>query len=99
MGALKKMLQRHREEIAQLRAECEHETLRIRKDRSCIGRGTRFPSIRIVCPNCGKAKLMFIESDEEAAVEIKKTLERQDGIKDQRETTFEYEFEYEDELA
>lgn len=91
-SALKEMFERHRLEIKELRENCAHKNLKIRKDRSCVGAGSLFPSIHIVCRNCGKKKIIFRRKSEEN-VEVEKTLELQAGFKDQRLDCSTYDWE------
>jgi hypothetical protein len=82
---LQEMHQRHRGEEEELRKHCLHNPghIKIRYDRSCVGAGSAYPSVHVVCRNCGCKKIMFRE-DAELKVKIVKTLRRQKGIKDQR---------------
>lgn len=56
---LKELLAKHRAEIDALRASCSHTKLIKYEDSSCVGAGSAFPSVRIVCVNCGKRKTIF----------------------------------------
>jgi hypothetical protein len=93
MSALKQMLNRHHEEILELRKTCPHESLKMSQDRSGIGCGSCWPSIDIVCKNCGVMKIIFFRDEDEYKnrANILKTLEIQKGFKDQRITTIQYE--------
>jgi len=85
MSELKNLLKKHRDEIDNLRNTCKHQKkfIKIIKDDSCVGGGSLYPSIIVVCTNCGSKKVMFIEKDE-LKIKPLKTLNRQKGIKDQR---------------
>jgi hypothetical protein len=93
MSALKEMLNRHREEIAELLKTCAHERLKQSEDRSQIGLGSCWPRIDIVCRNCGTMKIIFFRDEDEYnnRANILKTLAIQKGFKDQRMTTIQYE--------
>ncbi len=94
---IKQMLKRHREEIDLLRESCPHANLKKSSDRSQIGLGTCWPRIDIICKDCGCKKMIFFRSQEEYEKqdEIQTTLVIQDGFKDQRISTFQYEWELE----
>lgn len=93
---LKEMLKKHREEIDTLLKNCTHKHLKIYKDHSVIGCGSAYPAIHIICKNCGKKKIMFVNGLTEYKTKIEKTLEKQDGIKDQRlNCRIQYEYELE----
>ncbi len=92
---LKGMMKRHQCEIDQLRACCKHHqnNIKVRKDHSCVGMGSAYPSIHVTCRNCGTVKIMFI-GHTETKVKIERTLKRQSGIKDQRlDCCIQYEWE------
>jgi len=81
------MRKRHLEELNSLRKRCKHpkKDIKISFDGSQIGLGCRFPSVHVICKNCGRKKVMFRETDDkEMKVKIVKTLKRQAGIRDQR---------------
>ena len=85
MSELKKLLEKHRNEIEHLRDTCKHDKkyIKIKKDYGCVGCGTAFPSINVICTNCGTKKIMFLSRDEQY-IKPKKVLTIQRGIRDQR---------------
>jgi hypothetical protein len=84
----------YNEQIDELRKRCPHKKswLRKRLDHSVVGAGCVYPSVHIVCTNCGAMKVIFRmhegqNSDnqkEERDVPIKMTLKIQKGFTDQR---------------
>lgn len=85
---LKEMWKRHREEIDRLRKSCKHEKkfIKIYEDGACVGCGSAYPSVNVVCCNCGKGKIIF-GLDSKKRKTVKKTLKRQ-GFKDERSPCF-----------
>lgn len=75
---------KHRKEIDELRENCTHpsEYIKIREDRSQIGKGTAYPVVHVVCCNCGTKKIIF-NLDEKQRKTVKKTLKKQ-GFRDER---------------
>ncbi len=72
-----------------LRKRCSHQKtmLTIKFDHSVVGCGSAFPSIHVICINCGKTKIMFRsykEMEMGKRLKIQLTLKRQLGIEDQR---------------
>ncbi len=73
------------DKIEKLQKECLHKKswLQFYYDHSIVGHGSAFPSIYIICKNCGTSKLIFIDWNE-IKTKVIKTLKRQKGFKDQR---------------
>jgi len=86
MSEILEMWKRHENEIDQLRKRCKHlkKDIIIKKDHSCVGRGSIYPSIHVICTNCGTKKIMFRQSEKEYKIKPLKTLKHQRGIQDQR---------------
>ena len=80
------MLDRHEKEENELRRKCPHSKkfIKVLRDGSIVGCGSAFPSVHVICRNCGKKKIMFIGNWRESRIKIEKTIKRQKGIKDQR---------------
>ena len=80
------MLNRHDAELKALRSSCSHpeEDILVHYDGSCVGAGSPYPAVHVVCSQCGSKKIMFRQTSEEAREPILKQLTRQAGIKDQR---------------
>lgn len=80
------MKARHAKELATLRDTCNHpkEQLLLREDHSCVGAGSAYPSVHIICPLCGCLKIMFPRTNHERNTYILPTLNKQIGIRDQR---------------
>lgn len=86
MSELKTMLERHESEIERLRDTCPHKRLIQRLDSSGVGCGSAYPRIDIICPNCGKKKIIF-RDHWEAKTKVVLTFAIQRGFKDQRQDT------------
>lgn len=86
MSEILSMLNRHEKEKDELRHKCLHakKFIKIIKDHNVVGCGSIFPSVHVVCRNCGEKKIMFIHTAQESKIKIEKTLKRQTGIKEQR---------------
>jgi hypothetical protein len=86
MSELLEMWKRHEDEIDELRSRCKHlkKDIVIRRNHSSVGAGSLYPSIEVVCTNCGTLKIMFRNSEKEFKIKPLKTLKRQKGIQDQR---------------
>jgi len=92
------LIKKHERELSDHRDNCSHDPskLIIRYDWSVVGRGSGTPSIHIVCPHCGKKKIMFRYGKEEFLVKIERTLEVQEVIRDQRVGLYvQYDYEIE----
>lgn len=77
------LVDRYRKELKELQQSCVHnpDELAIEFNIAVIG---EYPMFYIACPNCGKLKLMFIKNQKEYETLIERTLNRQEGIEDQR---------------
>jgi len=86
MSELLELRKKYNDDVEKLRHQCKHpkKDIVIREDGSCVGAGCLYPSIIVVCINCGTKKIMFRQKDSEFKVKPLKTLKRQSGIKDQR---------------
>jgi hypothetical protein len=92
------LIKEHQQEIKALQESCPHpkERIRIYKDNSVVGKGSRFPSLHIICQRCGKKKIVFDYdvSAFEMNPENFRTLEKHSG--DERFTTYQHEYELEE---
>lgn len=83
-SALLEMRNRHIQEEEDLRKNCPHLPSYLKKklDHSCVGTGSCYPAISIICRNCGTSKIIF-DLDSEKRKTVKLSLKRQ-GFKDER---------------
>ena len=81
---LLEMRERHIQEEETLRQTCKHYPSYLKKklDHSCVGAGSCYPSVSIICRNCGTSKIIF-DLDAKKRKTVKKTLKRQ-GFRDER---------------
>ena len=93
---LKELWDKHEKEIDTLRSNCKHEPkyIKITESNACVGAGSIYPSVSVICRNCGTKKIIF-GLDNKKRKTVKKTMKRQ-GFKDERRNgpaRFEYEIE------
>ena len=84
MSDLRKMWERHEQEIEALRKTCKHpkNMITIRHDKSSVGAGTLEGSIVVTCTNCGTKKIIH-DLNVEQRDKVKKQLSRQ-GFRNER---------------
>jgi len=83
-SALKEMHERHLQEEEELIKSCPHlkKYIKIELDHSYVGAGSCYPSVRVICRNCGELKVIF-DLDSKKRKTVKKQIKKQ-GFKDER---------------
>lgn len=95
MSDLKELLSRHRCDVSRLRGRCQHRErdITIREDHSVVGCGSAYPSIHVVCRNCGAKKIIFRSGETELKKKVKKTLKRQGFADERMDLAIQYDWE------
>lgn len=95
MSELLELITQHREATDALRKRCLHheKDIKLWLDHSCVGCGSAYPSINVVCRNCGSKKIIFRTHEEvRSKKKADKTLKLQ-GFKDERVTWTDHQWE------
>ena len=86
MSELLELIRQHRQQAEDLRARCPHKKkdIKLWLDSSCVGCGTAYPSINIVCKNCGTRKFIFRTHEEVRKKKKPRLTLKLQGFKDER---------------
>lgn len=78
VSQLKTLIQKHNKEIEDLRKACPHDKkfIKIDVDYGVVGAGSCFPSVHVICRNCGGSKVIFHLTPKQRR-KVRKTLKRQ----------------------